>query len=70
MGFMYCQRQPDGSVHVFNLENGRVEVVVRRDDSVTGDQAAIERLNRMKMPDKPLPRYVRECALRYSGVEL
>ncbi len=70
MGSLYFEAQPDGSVNVFNLGDGRIEVVVRRDDSVTGSQAAVERLNRMNLVKKPLPQYVRECATKFSGWEV
>ena len=70
MGSLYFEAQSDGSVHVLNLGDGRIEVVVRRDDSVTGSQDAVERLNRMNLVKKPLPQYVRECATKFSGWEM
>jgi hypothetical protein len=70
VGSLYFQTQPDGSVHVFDLGIGRVEVVVRRDDSVTGSPTAVDRLNRMKILGTPLPQYVRECARKFSGWEM
>ncbi len=70
MGALYFEAQPDGSVQVFDLGQGRIELVVRRDDSVSGSQAAVDRLNRMNLIHKPLPQYVRECASKYSGWEI
>jgi hypothetical protein len=70
VGSLYFQTQPDGAVNVFNLGDGKIELIVRRDDSVYGSQAAVERLNRMNHVNKPLPQYVRECASKFSGWEL
>jgi hypothetical protein len=70
VGPLYFESQPDGSVHVIDLSIGRIELVVHRDDSVAGTATAVDRLNRMKVIEKPLPQYVRECARKYSGWEM